>query len=165
MSPVSPVWAQRKKKSDISPVAQVKLREAEFYFTEGEKYYILEDYAKALVYYQKSLDIDPENATVYFKIAEVLSQGQKQEDIVKASANIEKALSLESKNKYFYLLASRIYTSLTKFDKAAAMYETLLKEVDDTENYLYELAAIYQYANRPEDAIKVYNRAEVFFGI
>jgi tetratricopeptide (TPR) repeat protein len=74
---VVPLAAQRKKKPEDSPIASVKLREAEFYFTEGEKYFILEDYAKALLYYEKSLEINPENATVHYKIAEVLATSQK----------------------------------------------------------------------------------------
>jgi tetratricopeptide (TPR) repeat protein len=41
----------------------------------------------------------------------------------------------------------------------------MLSEVPGTEDYLYELAAVYQYANKPEDALKAYNRAEAFFGI
>ncbi|HEU5289824.1 MAG TPA: tetratricopeptide repeat protein [Cyclobacteriaceae bacterium] len=157
--------AQRKKKSSESPIASVRLREAEFYFTEGEKYFILEDYAKALIYYQKTLEINPENATVHYKIAEVLSLSEKQEDLVKATLSIEEALSLERKNKYYYLLAARIYSNLTRFDQAAQTYETMLREVSGTEEYLYELAAVYQYANKPEEAIKVYNRAEAYFGI
>ena len=157
--------AQRKKKASESPIASVKLREAEFYFTEGEKYFILEDYAKALIYYQKALEINPENATVHYKIAEVLASSEKQEDLAKATLSIEQALSLERKNKYYYLLAARIYSNLTRFDKAALTYETMLREVAGTEEYLYELAAVYQYANKPEEAIKVYNRAEAFFGI
>jgi tetratricopeptide (TPR) repeat protein len=158
--------AQRKKKaSDQSSVASVKLREAEFYFTEGEKYFILEDYAKALIYYQKALDINPENATVYYKVAEVLSLSEKQDDLQKAILTIERALSLERKNKYFYLLAARIYSTLARFDKAAQTYETMLREIHGTEEYLYELAVVYQYANKPEEAIKVYNKAEAHFGI
>ena len=161
----SPVWAQRKKKGPDSPMASVKLREAEFYFTEGEKYFILEDYAKALIYYQKSLDINPENATVHYKIAEVLAISEKQDDLMKASASIELALSIEKENKYFYLLAARIYSALSRFDKAALAYETMLREVEGTEDYLYELAAVYQYAGKPEEALKVYNKAEGIFGI
>ena len=157
--------AQRKKKPSESPIASVKLREAEFYFTEGEKYFILEDYAKALIYYQKALEINPENATVHYKIAEVLASSEKQEDLVKATLSIEQALALERKNKYFYLLAARIYSNLTRFDKAAQVYETMIREVNGTEDYLYELAAVYQYASKPEEAIKVYNRAEGYFGI
>ena len=158
--------AQRKKKgSDEAQASGIKLREAEFYFTEGEKYFILEDYAKALLYYQRTLEISPENATVHYKIAQVLAQSNKQEDLLKASISIENALKLERKNKYFYLMAANIYNSMTYFDKAAATYETMLKEVKGTEEYLYELAAVYQYANKPDEAIRVYNRAENDLGI
>jgi tetratricopeptide (TPR) repeat protein len=162
----TPTLAQRKKKDSGDVFASgLKLREAEFYFTEGEKFFILEDYAKALLYYQRALEITPDNATIHYKIAEVLSRNNRQEDLLKASLSIESALKLEKKNKYFYLLAANIYGSLTKFDKAAWAYETLLQEVKGSEEYLYELAAVYQYANRFEDAIKTYNRAESILGI
>lgn len=166
MSVPGDVLAQRKKKDSGEVFASgLKLREAEFYFTEGEKFFILEDYSKALVYYQRALEISPDNATVHYKIAEVLSRSNKPEDLQRASLSIESALRLEKKNKYFYLLAANIYGGLTKFDKAAAAYETLLKEVPGTEEYLYELAAVYQYANKFDDAIKTYNRAEETLGV
>jgi tetratricopeptide (TPR) repeat protein len=161
-----PTFAQRKKKGiDNTEASGIKLREAEFYFTEGEKFFILEDYSKALLYYQRTLEIAPENATVHYKVAEVLTQSNKQEDLLKASISIENALKLEKKNKYFYLLAANIYNGMTAFDKSAAVYEMMIKEIKGTEEYLYELAAIYQYANKPEEAIKTYNRAEGILGI
>ncbi len=160
------VCAQRKKKESADVFASgLKLREAEFYFTEGEKFFILEDFAKALLYYQRALEITPDNATIHYKIAEVLSRSNKQEDLLKASFSIESALKLEKKNKYFYLLAANIYGSLTKFDKAAWAYETLIDEVEGTEEYLYELAAVYQYANKFDEAVKTYNRAEDALGV
>jgi tetratricopeptide (TPR) repeat protein len=161
-----PSYAQRKKKDPEEVQASgIKLREAEFYFTEGEKFFILEDYAKALLYYQRTLEITPENATVHYKVAEVLARSNKQDDLLKASLSIENALRLEKKNKYFYLLAANIFTSLTKFERAAQIYETMISEIKGTEEYLYELAAVYQYANKFEEAIKVYHRAESILGI
>lgn len=160
------IMAQRKKKNGGDEQASgIKLREAEFYFTEGEKFFILEDYAKALLYYQRTLEITPDNATVHYKVAEVLAQSNRQEDLTRAAISIENALRFEKKNKYFYLLAANIYSSLTRFDKAAESYENLIKEVPDTEEYFYDLAAVYQYANRFEDAIKTYNRAEAVLGV
>jgi tetratricopeptide (TPR) repeat protein len=161
-----PVAAQKKKRFSADSQPQgVKLREAEFYFTEGEKYFILEDYAKALLYYQKTLELDPENATVHYKIADVLSHSAHQDDLQKGALSIENALKYEKHNKYFYTLAASIYANLGKYDKAAEAYEDLIKEVKGSEEYLYELAAIYQYANKPEEAIRTYNRAENILGI
>jgi len=159
------VGQRRKKTTDEVQASGIKLREAEFYFTEGEKFYILEDYAKALLYYQRTLEITPDNATVHYKVADVLAHSNKQDDLLKASLSIENALKLERKNKYFYLLAANIYNSMTAYDKAAAIYETMLKEVKGTEEYLYELATVYQYAGKKDEAIKTYNRAEAALGI
>lgn len=162
---ITPVFAQKKKKDTAPALPSVKLREAEFYFTEGEKHFILEDYAKALIYYQKSLDVHAGNATVHYKIAQVLSRSNKRDDLTRASISIEQALSMERKNKYFYLLAAQIYTNLSRFDQAAQTYETLFTEVSGTQEYLYELAAVYQYANKKEEALKAYTRAESYFGV
>lgn len=159
------LYAQKKKKGEAVHASASRLREAEFYFTEAEKFFILEDYAKALVYYQRTLELAPDNGTVHYKIAEVLLNSNKHDDLLKASLSVENALRLEKKNKYFYLLAANIYTSLTRFDKAAQVYENLIKEVEGTSEYLYELAAVYQYANRIDDAIKTYQRAESMLGI
>src|SRR5690606_42008947 len=102
---------------------------------------------------------------VHYKIAEVLSRSQRQDDMLKAVTSIETALRLERKNKYFYLLGVNIYTSLARFDKAADLYETMMKEVPGTEEYLYDLAVVYQYSKKPADAIRAYDRAEAVFGV
>ena len=157
--------AQKRKRGGEESPHGIRLREAEFYFTEGEKFFILEDYAKALVYYQRALDINPDNGTIHYKIAEVLSKSSKQDDLVKASVSIEQALRLDDENKYFYLLAASIYNSLGRFDKAAQSYESMIEKVKGTEEYLYEVAAVYQYGGKREEAIKAYTRAEDIFGV
>ena len=48
-----------------APVSMEDKRKAELYHAEAEKYYILDDYAKAFVVYQKSLKYDPQNATAF----------------------------------------------------------------------------------------------------
>lgn len=161
-----PSFAQRGgKKKDESQSQDARLREAEFFFTEGEKYFILEDYTKALLYFQRVAELNPKSAAVNYKIAEILSKGNRTEDLVKASQAIDAALKLEKKNKYYYLLAANIYGSLNQFEKAEQTIETMMKEVSGTEEYLYELAAFYLYDKKPDKAIDVYNRAEQTLGI
>lgn len=126
---------------------------------------MLEDYAKALKSFQRVIELNPDNATVYYKNAEILSKSNKEDDLERAGISIEHALKLEKKNKYFYLLASNIFTSLNNFSKAEQILETMMKEVKGTEDYLYELAAIYQYDKKPDEAIKIYDRAESLMGI
>ncbi|MBS1978864.1 MAG: tetratricopeptide repeat protein [Bacteroidetes bacterium] len=155
---------KRKKITDQQAIEFQKQR-AEEIFTVAEKYFILEDYAKALAYYQSALELGPENPTVHYKIAEVLSKSKKEEDHRLAITSVENALRLDKKNKYYYLLAANLYGEVNDYAKAEQTLETMLKEVKGTEEYLYELAAMYQYDKKPEEAIKVYNRAEATLGI
>lgn len=155
----------KRNKTETNVLTDARQREAESSFIEAEKYYILEDYTKALFYLMRVAELNPANATVHYKIAEILAKSNKEEDLIKATASIENALKLERKNKYFYLLASSIYSNLTNFSKATQMLEAMMKEVSGTDEYLYQLAAIYQYDNKMDDAIKVYNKAESLFGI
>ncbi len=166
LSTSTSVYAQKKK----APVpeqrsSEARLREAEFFFTEAQKYFILEDYAKALVYFQRVAELNPTNPTVHYKIAEILSKSSKEEDLISASQSIETAMKYDKSNKYFYLLASNIYSSLGQFGKATQALETMLKEVKGTEAYLYDLAALYLYDKKEDEALKVYDRAENSMGL
>ncbi len=161
---VAQAQRDRKKKSTTAP-SEAILREAEFYFIEAEKYFILEDYAKALLYFQRVVELNPTSATVHYKIAEILSKGNKEEDLIRAALSVDTAIKLDGTNKYFYLLAANIQSNLTNFSKASQLLETMISEIDGTEEYLYQLAAIYQYDKKNDDAIKAYNRAETVLGI
>ncbi len=159
-------FAQKnKKKPKDGAYAVASATEAERIFTEGEKNYILEDYTKALASFEQALEYAPNNATIHYKIAEIFLKGTTENDLQRASQSIESALKLEKKNKYFYLLASQIYSRQHNFKKAAEVLETMMKEVSGTEEHLYELAAVYLQYDQLDDALKAYNRAEVALGI
>ncbi len=156
---------EKRKKGASTSISAERASEAESFFTEGEKFYILEDYSKALLYFLRASELSPDNAAIYYKMAEVLYKSSKDEDLRKASANIDQALRLEKKNKYYYLLASNINNNLGQFTKSASVLEAMIKEVPGTEEYLYELANIYFFDKKEDEALKAYNRAEAFLGV
>ncbi len=163
----SPLQAQREKRKRLVEVElnDLRSREAESLFTEGMKYFILEDYTKALSAFQGVVALNPEEPMVHYKMAEIFAKSSNPEDLNRGSASIEKALKGNKKNPYFYLLAAEIYTSQSNFSKAEATLEALNKEINDQGESLYQLAAIYLYDRKPEEAIKTYNRAEALMGI
>ena len=65
---VSTVSGQRKNPEPLDTKTRL---EAEFYFTEGEKFFILEDFKKARVMFEKSAETDPGNATAHYKLAQI----------------------------------------------------------------------------------------------
>jgi tetratricopeptide (TPR) repeat protein len=164
---VNPLLAQRdrKKKTDDGQISTARLSEAESVFTEGEKFFILEDYSKALLYFLRASELNPNNATIHYKLAEVLAKSSKEEDLRKASLSIDQAIKFDKKNKYYYLLAASISSSLGQFSKAATLFETMIKEVPDTEEYFFELATVYLFDKKDDEALRVYNRAESILGI
>jgi len=155
----------KRKKGGDPPSKAVLASEAEAAFTEGEKFFILEDYSKALLYFLRAYEINSQSAAIAYKIAEVLVKSNKDEDLIRATSYIEQALKLEKKNKYYYILASNIYNSQGLFSKSAEVLETMIKEVPQTEDYLYELASIYLFDKKESEALRVYNRAENILGI
>ena len=137
-------------------------RAAEFYFIEGEKFYILEDYAKALGSFQKCLDFTPENSAVYYMIAKILLINEQYDQ---AETNILKSIEFEPDNKYYYLTATEIFTARGDFEKAAEYFEKMIDNVPNTEEYYLELAGLYLYQNMLDEALETYIRAEKSFGI
>lgn len=162
----SPLFAQKgKKKPKDGVYAAASATEAERIFTEGEKNFILEDYTKALFYFQQALEYTPDNATIHYKIAEIYLRGNTEDDLLRAAQSIESAIKLEKKNKYFYLLASQIYVHRHEFEKAAQALQVMMREISGTEEHLYELAAIYLQDNRLDEALKTFSQAETLLGV
>ena len=161
---LSPVQAQRKrndKKIDPEEL-EADRRVSEFYFIEGEKFFILEDYAKALGSFQKCLELTPDNAAVNYMIARIML---KNEQYTQAETYILRAIKLEPDNKFYYLLAKDIYTADGDFEKAAEYYEIMISKIPSLEIYYLELAGLYLYQNKLDEALDTYNRAENSFGV
>lgn len=158
------IWAQKnkKKKETNKELSEKDLREAEYYFTEGQKYYILEDFAKSFVLFQKCLVIDNTSAAAHYKIAQILLKG---DEIDKALVSINQSLKLEKNNKYYYLLAADLYTRQSDFERAAEIYEELIRNIPGTEEHYFDLAAIYLFQDELDKAIEAYQKIEVRFGI
>jgi tetratricopeptide (TPR) repeat protein len=164
---VDEIFAQREKKkiTDQPPSDERRLSQAEALFVEGQKYYLLEDYSKALAFFQKAAQFNPLDAGAHYKVAEVLNKSASAQDLALASTSIEAALRIDKKNEYYYTLAAEIYAARQDFIKAAAAIENMLREIPGQETSLFQLAAYYAYAGKKDEAFKTYGRAENLFGV
>lgn len=152
---------QKKNKSSVSPpVADID--KSTYYFLEGEKYFILEDYAKAFVLFQKAAEYDPNNGAARFKLAGILIQNG---ELDKALVHAQEALKQDPQNKFYYLINAEIFTKLGNFDAAAEVYKSMMANVEESEIYLYDLAALYLYQKDLRSALEVYDEAENKFGM
>lgn len=162
---IQPAYAQAKKKKDKDEQSKSIQRnnlQAEVIFLEGEKYFMIEDYNKALIFFQKSLELNPENAACHYKVAQVLILS---EDYDQALLYASEALQLDTSNKYYFLQNAEIYSKQSNFAAAAEVYETMLVTIPGTDSHLFDLAALYVYGNNLDAAIATYDKIEDRFGL
>jgi tetratricopeptide (TPR) repeat protein len=156
--------AKRKGKENIENNVQKQrnLSQAEYYFAEGMKFYVLENYPKAIDQFQKALESNPDNAGANYTMADAQAKAGNTSQAVSFA---EKAIKLNDGNKYFYYLLASLYEKEKKYAQAVKVYQDLIKKLpEDPESY-FNLANIYLYQEKYEDAIKLYDRIEKTIGV
>lgn len=117
---------------------------------------------KALLKLQRCLSIEPQNTAVMFKMGEIyFKQGRN----IDAQKILEKATSIDKKNKWYWLLLSDVYKDQKNYNKAIVTYENLIKLEPNNLFYLNDLANLHLLNNDASKAIKVYDEMESNFGI
>lgn len=178
-----PLLAQRKKKNkdkqqttEMLPENQARSHEdpkaderqtsllAERSLLEGLKYDALDNYGVAIENFQKALRINPKSSGIHYQIANTYLKAKK---VNEAIPYAQKAIDLESDNRYYYLLLAKLYETQGQYNEAAKVYENLFaKKIAGSDLYTYDLAQVYQFrANEPEKALKWYNYLEKKYGL
>jgi tetratricopeptide (TPR) repeat protein len=160
LSGLNPVFAQHKKKNKQQTGASDTLA-AEKIFMDAEKYFMLEDYAKAYSLFQKSADLLPGNAAAHYKMAQVLYYEQDFDGALEAAI---RAKTLNPKNKFYYKLVAESYRAINDLESAAKTYEELLEAIPSSQEVLLDLALIYLYVPNYRQALYTYDRAEKSLG-
>lgn len=131
-------------------------------FTEGMKYFILEDYEKALERFEKSVEYSPKNSATQYQIAYTYTKIGKFD---LALPYAQKALEFENQNEYYYNLLGSIYKYNGDYEKAVGIYKQKLTLLSPTlESYYLDLAAAYLSQGAYKEAIGVYDECETKFG-
>jgi len=153
----------KKDKKDQKSIRQEQeLRQAEEYFIEGNKDYILAKYDKAFDWFQRANKLSPNKPAFLFKLAECFAQ---QNDVEKAIQYSSKAHELDPSNKYYGLLLGQMFEKNKNYKEAIKIYEKIINQSSGNDELLLNIANIHQLTNDFDAAIKTYNRLEVIFGI
>jgi tetratricopeptide (TPR) repeat protein len=156
-----PGFSQKKlSKKDLK--AQTQASQSSRYFIEGEKQFVLEDYEKAFFYFQKALEITPDEPAIHYKIAEVYLKANQAK---KALPFATEAAELDPSNKYYSLMLAEILTNLDQSLDAAVILERLTADGEHNQQYTLDLASIYLTAGQYDKALVVLDRAEQYYGV
>ncbi len=154
-------YAQKNKNNEASKLTDEAKYQSEFYFIEGEKFFLIEDFPKALEMFSRTLDINPLNAAAHYKIAEI---HMKNGELIKALPHAMQTLEINPDNKYYYILNATLQTQLGNYPKAAEHFEAMFAKFEGNNDYLYDLAQIYQYSDEYEKALLTYEKVEAEYG-
>lgn len=136
--------------------------EAETQFTDGMRYLMTDEPAKAIPQFAKVLQKDPNNAAAQYATANALLKTGK---VAEALPYATKAYSLDNQNKFYSLLLAELYVKQKRYTEAEALYEKLLKKGPENAEYGVELAAIYLFNEKPDKALEAYNMVERELGL
>ena len=132
------------------------------FFIEGAKLFALGDLDKSHFYFQKALELSPDEPAINYKVAEVLVKANQAKDALPFA---EKAVKLDEDNKYYALMLAEIYSNLKQPMKSAEILNQLTVDGDKNQQYNLDLASIYLTAQEYEKALVVLDRAEGYYGI
>ncbi|HET6225309.1 MAG TPA: tetratricopeptide repeat protein, partial [Bacteroidia bacterium] len=136
--------------------------EFEYLFFDGAREKVLGNYESAEGRFLQALKLDPSSSATMYELATIYTfQNNKSQALLYS----KKAATAAPKNTWYQLLYAECLRENKKPTEAAAVYEKLLQNFPDRLDFYYELANAYLFANKPNDAIKTYNRIEQQIGV
>ena len=157
------LYAQRKKKNNISkdlPLQALSLK-VETLIIEGSRLMLLGNYPAAKSTFEQANQLEPNNAVVYFKLAEL-------DMIINASEaaliHINRAIALDGKNKFYLIFKADILSSLNRHADLEEIYTKLI-DFPGNERYYFDLGALYQFQKKWDEALEAYEKGQQLFGI
>ena len=155
--------AQRKRKNNFpedSPSNALSLR-VETLIIEGSRLLILGNYPVARTTFEQANQLEPNNAVVYFKLAELDMIFNASDE---ALIHISQAIALDGKNKFYLIFKGDILSSLNRYKDLVEVYTKLIA-IPGNEQYYFDLGALYQFQKKWDKALEAYEKGQQLFGI
>jgi tetratricopeptide (TPR) repeat protein len=148
--------------SRVEELPDDKKKEFQYMFVEALKQKMIGNQQRAVSLLSSCLEIDPNSSAAMFELANIHVANN---DLTSASLLLEKAISLNSENKWYKLLLARIYSQTGKFADSAILYEQLIKIEPENQEYIYMRAMMLASAKDYDGSIKAFNDLEKKVGL
>ncbi len=144
---------------ELDPKMQVSL-ERRFIDAIREKH--LGNYEEALKLFEEVTRRDPANDAAHYELSQ-LYYGSGLMEL--SLSHAKKAVELVPENKWYQLLLADIYSSIYKFEEAAAVYEQIVDKFPEEYELYLDWAYMNLKAENYEKAIQAYDELEKIVGI
>ncbi|NOR75384.1 MAG: tetratricopeptide repeat protein [Draconibacterium sp.] len=146
----------------VDELAEQKQMEFEYLFLEALKQKMFGNMQEAIQLLSSCLEIDPNSSAAMFELANIHAANN---DFISASLLLEKAISINSENKWYKQLLAQIYQQSKRFSAAAEIYTQLLQDDPGNMELLYTKAILLANAKKFSEAIETYDLMEKESGI
>jgi tetratricopeptide (TPR) repeat protein len=150
------------QKEENSGLNDFKIKERKAAFMEGNKQKVLGNYQEAAENYQNALKIDPDHDASMYELARIYQRENRTDDAILL---IEKAISINSHNKWYYVFLADLYKKNRQFEKVVEVFEKLIEKLPSTIDYRYDLALTHVIMGNYKEAIDTYNEIEQIIGV
>ncbi len=144
------------------PVSGIEKAEVLNLFYNANKEKILGNLNNAADLFSEVIRKDGGNHAAMYELANIYAEQKKFSD---ALFFIKSAYKLDSKNLWYALSLSEIYQKNKKFNEATVVLEQLVKDYPDRVDFYFEWATALIFAEKPAEAIKVYDKLEEKIGV
>jgi len=117
---------------------------------------------KALDYFTKALDINPNDPAALYEKARILNANGQSAEAYELS---KKAISIDPDNRWYKAVFAGIARQEGKYDEYVKAYEELVEQHPKNFDFLNELAYAYVFTGQYKKAIAEYNKIEEQVGI
>lgn len=148
--------------TETQELGEQQQKEFEYLYVEALKQKMFGNAQKAIQLLSSCLDIDPNSSAAMYELANIHAANN---DFTSASLLLEKAISINSENKWYKLLLAQIYQKQRKFSESAELYTELIQLEPDNLEYLYMRAALLANAEKYQEAIDAFTAMEEKTGV
>ena len=135
--------------------------DSEGYFIDALKAEILEKPQDAIKLFEKSLEIQPDNAAAHFKIAEIqVRQSEKSEALIHS----KKATKLDPSNYYYWLQYAALQEDQSDWKGAIKSYTYVVDHFPSQQEARLSMVQIYIKNKKFKEAEKEFERAQAALG-
>lgn len=134
----------------------------DYLFFNANKEQMLGNYEVASGLFLQCIAKDPTNAAPIYELAKIYNYGGNKDKALELSA---KAANLDQNNIWYQLLYADCLTAKKQYSQVAEVYQRIIRINPDRMDMYLELAETYLLANKPNEAIKVYDRIEEKIGV
>ncbi|WP_304068080.1 tetratricopeptide repeat protein [Pedobacter glucosidilyticus] len=130
-------------------------------YYSGLKEKVSDNYTLAADFFKRALDTDPLHHFSAYELAQIYFRAK---DFEQAKNYIQKAITVETQNEWYWLLSSNIYQELKDYNLLNYALTELVKIAPDKIEYQLDKANTLMILKKNEEALAIYDALEQQYG-